>query len=223
MRAYRSCASARWGWRSKPVNATRCAASSWRFCRSSSPRRRYTRLSGSWASWEESALTSSAMDAGPAAGEGLCRRPGALHRLALRQLRFGATGEPLPLVPLLHGLCEATGRDERVAQHAMSADEEGIEPQRAAQLLDRLGTAPRGEPDPAEQQVDRGVVGVGPRRLLGGRARAFEVAPRERVLRLRHRSEEHTSELQSQSNLVCRLLLEKKKQTQRKLSPMYER
>src|SRR3989475_9255517 len=33
-----------------------------------------------------------------------------------------------------------------------------------------------------------------------------------RVLPLRtHRSEEHTSELQSQSNLVCRLLLEKKK------------
>src|SRR2546430_9488355 len=28
---------------------------------------------------------------------------------------------------------------------------------------------------------------------------------------LAHRSEEHTSELQSQSNLVCRLLLEKKK------------
>src|SRR2546427_7950007 len=29
-----------------------------------------------------------------------------------------------------------------------------------------------------------------------------------------HRSEEHTSELQSQSNLVCRLLLEKKKTNQ---------
>src|SRR5688572_30898741 len=29
------------------------------------------------------------------------------------------------------------------------------------------------------------------------------------------RSEEHTSELQSQSNLVCRLLLEKKKKTQK--------
>src|SRR5205085_10700937 len=29
------------------------------------------------------------------------------------------------------------------------------------------------------------------------------------------RSEEHTSELQSQSNLVCRLLLEKKKKTDR--------
>src|SRR2546427_8436920 len=33
---------------------------------------------------------------------------------------------------------------------------------------------------------------------------------------LRHRSEEHTSELQSQSNLVCRLLLEKKKKQERK-------
>src|SRR2546427_9630741 len=32
--------------------------------------------------------------------------------------------------------------------------------------------------------------------------------------RLRLRSEEHTSELQSQSNLVCRLLLEKKKKQQ---------
>src|SRR2546427_1991234 len=30
------------------------------------------------------------------------------------------------------------------------------------------------------------------------------------------RSEEHTSELQSQSNLVCRLLLEKKKKTNRR-------
>src|SRR2546427_6716113 len=30
-------------------------------------------------------------------------------------------------------------------------------------------------------------------------------------VRVRRRSEEHTSELQSQSNLVCRLLLEKKK------------
>src|SRR5260370_21958483 len=36
------------------------------------------------------------------------------------------------------------------------------------------------------------------------------------------RSEEHTSELQSHLNLVCRLLLEKKKQTQqRRLKPSY--
>src|SRR2546427_7420327 len=41
--------------------------------------------------------------------------------------------------------------------------------------------------------------------------RAFEQAASEVV----KRSEEHTSELQSQSNLVCRLLLEKKKGTRR--------
>src|SRR5688572_31414418 len=34
--------------------------------------------------------------------------------------------------------------------------------------------------------------------------------------RSRTRSEEHTSELQSQSNLVCRLLLEKKKKKKKK-------
>src|SRR2546427_1060144 len=39
----------------------------------------------------------------------------------------------------------------------------------------------------------------------------------ERTLKARFpRSEEHTSELQSQSNLVCRLLLEKKKKKQDK-------
>src|SRR5256886_7141247 len=35
------------------------------------------------------------------------------------------------------------------------------------------------------------------------------------------RSEEHTSELQSQSNLVCRLLLEKKKQPHSNLPPSF--
>src|SRR2546430_5074300 len=40
-----------------------------------------------------------------------------------------------------------------------------------------------------------------------------EVARRKRLVHIpgQYRSEEHTSELQSQSNLVCRLLLEKKK------------
>src|SRR2546427_4516435 len=37
------------------------------------------------------------------------------------------------------------------------------------------------------------------------------------VMKFVERSEEHTSELQSQSNLVCRLLLEKKKKTAREL------
>src|SRR2546430_13003426 len=42
-------------------------------------------------------------------------------------------------------------------------------------------------------------------------AKARHLAPCQLALRIA-RSEEHTSELQSQSNLVCRLLLEKKKE-----------
>src|SRR2546430_4372429 len=43
-------------------------------------------------------------------------------------------------------------------------------------------------------------------KVVGEKARTLERRQRTDV-----RSEEHTSELQSQSNLVCRLLLEKKK------------
>src|SRR2546430_9807159 len=57
--------------------------------------------------------------------------------------------------------------------------------------------------------ADRGVA-----RLLGGRPGQRARHRHEQPGRDRFgRSEEHTSELQSQSNLVCRLLLEKKKNT----------
>src|SRR5438270_8722190 len=58
-----------------------------------------------------------------------------------------------------------------------------------------------------------------------GATRAFTLAMSVLQLQHRHRqrSEEHTSELQSQSNLVCRLLLEKKKQTQREHKDLYAR
>src|SRR5256885_11533386 len=49
------------------------------------------------------------------------------------------------------------------------------------------------------------------RRALGGAAGARERRPDRAQPRLASRSEEHTSELQSPCNLVCRLLLEKKK------------
>src|SRR2546430_6441104 len=60
------------------------------------------------------------------------------------------------------------------------------------------------------------------RRKMDGRPPRFRRQPRSAAricstIRAqnagRSRSEEHTSELQSQSNLVCRLLLEKKKKT----------
>src|SRR2546430_3608012 len=41
------------------------------------------------------------------------------------------------------------------------------------------------------------------------------------VLPRTYRSEEHTSELQSQSNLVCRLLLEKKKKHHHEAIPLF--
>src|SRR5690606_39912306 len=80
-----------------------------------------------------------------------------------------------------------------------------LEPGCAQDALDRerrgvrrreLGSAhalPRGRAHPARQQRDRA------RNSRAGR---------------RTRSEEHTSELQSRENLVCRLLLEKKKKTE---------
>src|SRR5688572_31718461 len=40
----------------------------------------------------------------------------------------------------------------------------------------------------------------------------------ETAIRRKRRSEEHTSELQSQSNIVCRLLLEKKKKSQTRIN-----
>src|SRR2546430_3815354 len=53
----------------------------------------------------------------------------------------------------------------------------------------------------------------------------FELGPetlaRTTLGRLQPRSEEHTSELQSQSNLVCRLLLEKKKQLRQAYNQHY--
>src|SRR5436309_11537651 len=57
----------------------------------------------------------------------------------------------------------------------------------------------------------RGPLGQGRRRIRGR-----QHAPAARTARAagaRFRSEEHTSELQSRENLVCRLLLEKKKKS----------
>src|SRR5256885_12918180 len=54
----------------------------------------------------------------------------------------------------------------------------------------------------------RGPAKPGPRRFSATLSAAFAVSSRE--IRSK-RSEEHTSELQSPCNLVCRLLLEKKK------------
>src|SRR2546427_8540542 len=61
-----------------------------------------------------------------------------------------------------------------------------------------------------EREVERVLEG-GPEEGGGG-----QLPVEHALLRVRGRSEEHTSELQPQSNLVCRLLLEKKKENKKK-------
>src|SRR5690606_41554088 len=65
------------------------------------------------------------------------------------------------------------------------------------ELVEGTGGKPRNEelPDPAAAQAAHHVT---------------PPVPAVEVPHHRHRSEEHTSELQSRENLVCRLLLEKK-------------
>src|SRR5690625_5802591 len=90
---------------------------------------------------------------------------------------------------------------------------------RSSRLVDLL-TGPHG--------VDRYTELVDPTLVLGdGRARVVAarrttprsvtvtLAPNAAFTAAHRRSEEHTSELQSRGHLVCRLLLEKKKQNRR--------
>src|SRR2546427_43738 len=58
-------------------------------------------------------------------------------------------------------------------------------------------------------------------RIRAHRPSTHELLLRARLLGMIRRSEEHTSELQSQSNLVCRLLLEKKKRTSRDIGEIW--
>src|SRR2546427_2274895 len=57
-------------------------------------------------------------------------------------------------------------------------------------------------------------------RQIAGPIRRLALATRQ--VQDGDRSEEHTSELQSQSNLVCRLLLEKKKENSHRMAPAHE-
>src|SRR2546430_7702449 len=57
----------------------------------------------------------------------------------------------------------------------------------------------------------RSLTAPSPARVGAARTKPRTSAWNKKCLPVKKRSEEHTSELQSQSNLVCRLLLEKKK------------
>src|SRR5690625_6550502 len=77
----------------------------------------------------------------------------------------------------------------------------------------RLADLGPGGQDGRLLESDRSGGGLaGPRAVRGaGRLQVVRARPDRLLRRLRWRSEEHTSELQSRGHLVCRLLLEKKK------------
>src|SRR2546430_6292724 len=99
-------------------------------------------------------------------------------------------------------------RCKEVTTHEISAHHVArSQPRPSARLLLQQARAPRGAPPGRrEEPVHAGFSG----RARGRRPCGGEQAHRPRKTSV-YRSEEHTSELQSQSNLVCRLLLEKKK------------
>src|SRR5256886_3900106 len=98
------------------------------------------------------------------------------------------------------------------AQHAAPLQSPGgraLTPRDSAfHALNRLAYGPR--PGEVERVAQEGVMRWIDRQLAPEQIADGDRAAREREFRVLHyRSEEHTSELQSQSNLVCRLLLEK--------------
>src|SRR5256885_11956747 len=110
---------------------------------------------------------------------------------------------PQPIVAAIDGVCAGAG-----AMVALAADLRlGTAAARTAFLFVRVGLA----------GCDMGACTLLPRTI--GQGRAAELLYTGRVMTAAEglawgRSEEHTSELQSPCNLVCRLLLEKKKKKQ---------
>jgi len=130
---------------------------------------------------------SSVMSRDPDASERLRGRLSATHELELRGLGVRARRQPLPLVPLLHGLCKPARRDQGVPEPPVRRRQQRVEVQGAPQLVRRVPRPAGGELDASEQQVDRRVVGIERGGLLRLRPRAAEVLADERVLVTRSR------------------------------------
>src|SRR5438309_443662 len=111
-----------------------------------------------------------------------------------------------------HGGQVLAREDEEVLRRRIVAPE--AEGRHEDQAPDALGEdrGQLGGDHPTEEVADQGhgPDAEGVQQLLVGQREVEHV-----LQRLEARSEEHTSELQSQFHLVCRLLLEKKKQTEK--------
>src|SRR2546427_358118 len=101
-------------------------------------------------------------------------------------------------------IVERSGHE--LLSHALPAPSPDLEPYSSGFQAPLRGISPRLGVDAAGPSFDAGRIFVVVRGNLAGSTR-----PEFDWSGVWSRSEEHTSELQSQSNLVCRLLLEKKK------------
>src|SRR5690606_41690472 len=104
--------------------------------------------------------------------------------------------------------CRSSTVPFSLSRHGALPDLPSFPTRRSSDLLVRAAAVGRGlvRAVPREARAVRP-----PRVVLPRRAELHRVRPRRQVLVVEGRSEEHTSELQSRENLVCRLLLEKKK------------
>src|SRR5206468_7316420 len=111
---------------------------------------------------------------------------------------IGPGGKPLGACPLQHTdvAVEISGFVARVTVTQVFAS-------RFTEPVEAIYTFPLSD----RAAVDAMSMRTGERTIRG------EIKRREEARRIYERSEEHTSELQSRSDLVCRLLLEKKNKT----------
>src|SRR2546430_14185156 len=130
-----------------------------------------------------------------------------MRRVVLVGVVVGACGPtafvpPPPSPQRVYGASEVDERPEIVLTPALRYPAGGSD----GVVVVRVVIDSAGNPEPATALVVQGSDSV-----LVAAARTLVLKTLFRPARVRgRRSEEHTSELQSQSNLVCRLLLEKK-------------
>src|SRR6266853_5334677 len=176
-------------------------------------RDRWSTASSNWCSPHRGRVLSTVWDMGRLREKNVCRLSNEKTRACSTARGSLARGEPPYLIggrSSGHEGCGAPGRGrESRGRHGHR-----VSPRRCARAeqLDADSLTPayvgasgappsRGHAARSRHSPGRGQYSGGGRRLTHPR----------RPRRIRGRSEEHTSELQSQSNLVCRLLLEKKK------------
>src|ERR1039457_2889833 len=133
----------------------------------------------------------------------------------LERIRSRKAGPPVLILSARGGL------DDRVKGLEQGADDYLVKPFAFVELLARVrALLRRGQPTPEKLQVADLALDCIRRRVTRG-AETIDLAPKEFGIleymmrnkgRPLSRSEEHTSELQSPCNLVCRLLLEQKNQ-----------